>query len=221
MPNCFVDPSAPSDPKFMAVAEFLGIERFAAFGLAVSLWCLCWRKEYFDGKLNRYTAQGLADELLWKGDAKKLVEALLVAEVLTQEGGKLVAKNFSERQGPLIRKLLADRTKSEEKSQTKAATEGAKRETAKAGDDTVVKTMLDLMSANSVTGKAEHKREHIQAWRASKAIEKAQSLIAGEGRGKSVYWITKVLDGPTPPAAGQSNGDSVSKMREHFLGGGK
>jgi len=214
MPDCRVEPAAPSDPKFAMVAELLGIDRAHAFGLAVALWCLCWRKEYFDGRLKRWTAQALADELYWKGDAKRLIEAMMTSEVLTRDpDGTYVAKNFRKRQGPLIPKLLAERVASDEPKAPPSQPKGGK-----TGDSTGVKLLLDRMRENHITGTPQQKREHAEAWYATNRAQKAEALIMGEGKGKGIFWLAKALDGIPQNGSAQQQEDSVSKIRRQFLG---
>lgn len=211
MPDCRVEPAAPSDPKFGMLAELLEIDVMHAFGLSVGLWCLCWRKEYLDGRLKRWTNTALATELRWKGEPAKFVEAMLTAEVLVKEAdGTLVAKNFSKRQGPLIKKLLADRAAYEERQKALDLQQPAAKAPGAAGDSSGVKLLLDRMRECHVTGTPQQKREHAEAWIASNRAQKAEALIMGDGKGKGIFWLGKVLDG-NGAAQGAPSTDEILK----------
>lgn len=191
MPDCRVEPAAPSDPKFSMLAELLEIARPHAFGLAVSIWCLCWRKEYFDGRLRRWTAAALCEEIYWKGDIKRLIEALVKSEVLTRDpDGTYVAKNFTERQGPLIKKLLRERGPVQTENPTPppvAAPPAAE------PSDEVVRQVLQQMRLSKIPGSPQQKREHVEAWRA-RGINGGDILaVVTNNPGKGVFELEKLL----------------------------
>jgi len=200
------------------LAERLEIERPHAFGLAVSVWCLCWREQFLDGRLKRWTAQALADEILWKGDSKKLVESMVAAEILVREGdGTLVAKNFTERQGPLINKLLSDRKTAEDKAKAAATKLNPPAPTS----DRVVLHILDQMKLCKITGSVKQKREEIEAWRA-RGIKGDEILAAiMNNSGLDIWELKKIVIGKAPASPAQAGNDSVSKIRKQFLGEAK
>lgn len=202
------------------LAETLGIDRPHAFGLAVSIWCLCWREEFLDGRLKRWTAQTLADEILWKGDPKKMVEAMLDAEILMtdNDGETLVAKNFSKRQGPLIKKLLADRSAAEERArenQAKLQTPEQRTQT-----DEVNRHLIQQMKVSKIPGHPIQKRERIEAWRAQGITGERILEAIMNNPGKNVFEIEKLLTGANGKSAAKGS-DSITAIRETFLKGGK
>jgi hypothetical protein len=187
-----VEDSASGDPKFLRLGELLNIDPVWAFGLSVSLWCLCWRKKFYDERLNRYTPSMLAAAIGWnKRPASALIDAMLEAEILAKdEDGTLRAKNWRERQGVLVRKIEREQKAREEKKTSRPPSQAGP-----AGDNTVVKLLLDRMRENHITGGAHQKREHAEAWHAAGLTQKAEEIIMGEGKNKDIFWIARALNG--------------------------
>jgi len=95
--GCFVKYGTPSHPKTADLAAALRIERWGAVGILESLWL--WTAEYApDGAVGRYHDQAIADAIGWKGDARKLIRALVKARWLDKASSpiRLVVHDWSD-----------------------------------------------------------------------------------------------------------------------------
>lgn len=206
-----VEPQAPEAPKFEKLADLLEINTMWAFGMSTAIWCLCWKNRWTNGRLSDLSARALAKRLSWTGDPEKLVKAMMDARVLDQdEDGTFIAHGFEERQKGGIGIYLRNKARPKRGETTAAAapSQGA------AGDDTVVRVLMQRMRECHVTGGAQQKREHAEAWKARGLADKAEQLIMGEGKGLDIFSIAKMLNGSAPKKVE----DSMEKIRKKFLG---
>lgn len=94
-------------PKTKRLARYLEVSLPAAVGHLHYLWW--WALDYAqDGDLSRYEPEDIADAVLWDGDAKAFVEALIRAGFLDQVNDKLLIHDWDDYAGRLIDKRKAN-----------------------------------------------------------------------------------------------------------------
>lgn len=218
-----IDLSFPREEKLRQLARDLGIPVVYAAAHVSWLWMAVMEKpeNRFDGNMDGWTHEVIADFAAWPGDAEKFVTALLQCGrpkkrgLIEERDGVLYLHEWKKWQGPgLLNKMEYERKARLDKATLNEATKGSQRAPAATGDDTVVKSLMDAMKAANVTGPASIKREHIAAWRTRGIVERAHSLIMGEGKGLDIFSIAKMLNGNAKAVAE----DPVAAIRRKFLG---
>ena len=207
-----VDPDLPDEPKFLRLAALIKsdvhkldrLEELVAAGLLLRLWCLTMKRED-TGTLHGWAPEEIATRCGWIGDVKqdRFIEAMLNCGktstrkdgpgFLTQTGPDYEVYRWNEWQN----NPAGTRQKWRDyRTQRREAKKGLNPEKpGAAGDSSGVKLLLDRMRECHITGTPQQKREHAEAWLATGRAQRAETLIMGEGKGKGIFWLAKVMDG--------------------------
>lgn len=227
-----VDVTFPREEKLRQLARDLEIPLVYAAAHVNWLWLAVMEKpeNRFDGNMDGWTAEVIADFAGWPGDAQKFLKAMIDCGRPKKDGfiedrdGILFLHEWKKWQGPgLLNKQEAEREARLEKAKRREEVKTSSQPT-RTGDSTGVKLLLDRMRECHITGTAAQKREHAEAWYATNRAQKAESLIMGEGKGKGIFWLAKALDGsPSNGGRPTETSDPVEEIRKKWSvgGGGK
>jgi len=229
-----VDPDLPDEPKFLRLAAMIKVdvhklerlEDLVAAGLLLRLWCLTMKRED-TGTLHGWAPEEIATKCGWVGDVKpdRFIEAVLnCGKTSTRKDGP----GFLIQTGPDYEVYRWNEwqndpagTRQKWRDIRAARREAKKNENHQApkpspsGDDTVTKTMLQLMEECGVRGTPLQKRDAIKSWRVAGNIERAQSVIGKDGKGKDIFWVSKAVDGPS--TADKRTKESTDSIRDTFM----
>lgn len=212
MPKIYVRCGAPDNRKVRKLSKILKIEPAHALGLCVGLWEKLMVDEHFDAKLTGWDADDIAFACRAGAvDPEGLLDAMLEAGFIEKLGdGTMIAHDWVAEQGELVKKLHRNRSRKKQDQEDMQGTP-TKPKPGPAGDNTVVKVLLDRMRECHITGTPQQKREHAEAWHASGRAQKAEALIMGDGKGKGIFWLGKVLDGNGSTQASSSTEEILKK----------
>lgn len=88
-------------PKTKKLARLLGVSVPTAVGHLHGLWY--WALDFAqDGDLTKYDPEEIADAVLWEGGASDLMEALIAAEYIDQDGDNISLHDWHDYAGRLI-----------------------------------------------------------------------------------------------------------------------
>lgn len=225
-----VDVTFPREEKLRQLARDLGLPVVYAAAHINWLWLAVMEKpeNRFDGNMDGWTDEVIADFAGWPGEAKKFVNALLACGRPKKDGfiedrdGIYFLHEWKKWQGPgLLNKQESERAARLDKAKVREATKGATREPAAAGDDTVVRVLLNRMKECNVTGGGNQKREHIAAWRARGiAVPNIEVEIMGNP-GLGIFELDKLIvkkyaTNGTAVAAADTGKTSTMKILEKW-----
>jgi hypothetical protein len=181
--------------------------------MSVSLWCLCWKHRWVDGRLKGLKATAVARRLSWTGDPAKLIEAMIKARVLDVEpDGTYIAHNFEMRQKGGIGIFKRNQAR-KPAGDTHKDTPGP----GSAGDDSVVKLCLDRMRQSKTPGTAKQHRGMIEAWRARGLKGGDIEAAVMNNPGKNVFELEKLLVGKNgAPPPNEAPLPSLDEIRKKF-----
>ncbi len=94
-------------PKIWRLSHLLDMSRPKAAGHMLLLWHWC-AKHAKDGDLTDCGPNQIAFHMMWEGDPKILLEALIACRFLDYEDGCLTVHNWEIRAGARLRSLGAD-----------------------------------------------------------------------------------------------------------------
>jgi hypothetical protein len=229
-----VDPLITDEPKFISLARAIKpdihkidrLEEIVALGLLVRLWCATMKKED-TGTLHGWAPEEIAIRCGWIGDVtpERFINALLNCGktstrkdgpgFLVQPGPDYEVYRWADWQNDPAGQRKEWRERSAAKTKAKKNAKPPISTPSPSGDDTVVKTMLQLMDECGVRGTPLQKRDAIKSWRISGNIERAQSVIGKDGKGKDIFWVSKAVDGPS--AADKRTKESTDSIRDTFM----
>lgn len=220
----YVRCGAPDNRKCRRLAKLLDIDQAYAFGLTVSLWEKVWTEEVWDARLSGWEPQDIAHACRWTYDIEMLVTALYDAGVLCSEkcrhgkpsDGVPVVHDWVEEQGPLVKKLQADRSRSRGEREGQDVAPPAQ---ASEGEDTVTKTLMHHADRAKIRGRKDTLRSYIEGWRADNAIgaEKVEKLLMSpEAAGKDIIWLNKALSGNGSKNPEQRGKDIVDEVKRRM-----
>lgn len=121
----------PEHPKIYQLADTLETGNYEAVGVVVSLW-LWAAKNAPDGDLSRFPVRALGDAVGWRGDTKRLYQALVACGFIDQDGENTRLHDWEEYAVRLME--IIDRKKKKEQCRAKEYRRRKKLETPVEGE---------------------------------------------------------------------------------------
>lgn len=97
-----VDPDLRSHPAFAYLIALLGLRPIEVHGLLAGLWAMAYRQAE-DGDLTRFKPKALAIAVGYEGEPQEMIDALVEAQFLDREDGRLTIHGWFEWGGAAFR----------------------------------------------------------------------------------------------------------------------